>query len=371
MGIKLVKNFEEGRYGVMNKEFLLQMIDNNRQLEGFSGRDYYVFNPVTNEHFEIMPEVVKYDFAKYFFVRRERNYTLITSGRQINEHDIEIQFYRYNIADNSSVMFYKRVVNLAALNESLFIKVFVLPEDYCLIEFIDILNKDNKYEFILKSYNSKKEMKVNNKLLCRYGLDKMLPLNGNNCAIKIGDELIGIININWFISDMIIGLENIYVDVLDQGNGQFELPFMRRYGNNLTYIKKDISAGSEEIVIYDYENKLKKIRFNSSIENIDLKKLWVINNTPYYFDVTDNGVSIINLNTQKNEAEISGALSVKYVVGDLIVVSKTVKRRLSFLKNKELVQVFRMSDTKQPVYTVRGQFSCCVEHFDDLLIFIR
>lgn len=372
MGIKLVKSFEEGRYSCLNKEFLLQIIDNNKQLNNFSGKSFFVFNPLTNERFEVMPEVAKYDFARYVFIKRERNYTIFTSGKQLNEQDVEVQFYKYNIDDGTAMMFYSKVVKLGAINETFFIKVFALPEDYCLIEFIDILNTDNKYELVIKNYNSKKAITVNNKLISEYGLDKIVPLNGNLCAIKLGDEIIGTININRFISDMVIGLENIYIDVLDRGNGQFSLPFARKYSDNLTYIKRDIATGNEEIVIYDYESKVKKVRFNDNEEDkSNLKRLYVINKTPYYLVDMEDGVSIINLNTQKAEAHLYNNLKVKYVSGDLIVVCKRLRKALLTGREREHVAVYRFPDTKHSIYSINGQYGGCVEHFDNLLIFVN
>ncbi len=372
MNIKLVKNFEEGRYSSLNKNFLLQILDNNRQLGNFSGKNFYVFNPLTNERFEIMPEIAKYDFARYVFVKKERDYTIFTSAKQLNEFDVEIQFYRYDISDNTFVMFYTKVARLSEINETLFIKVFALLEDYCLIEFIDILNQEDKYEIIVKNYNSKKTVKVNNSLLNQYGLDKIVPLAGNQCAIKIGDEIIGIININRFVSDMAIGLENVYIDVLDSGNGQFVMPFMRKYSDRLTYIKQDINTGNEEIVIYDYDNKVKKVRFSTNTENdSDLKKIYVINDIPYYFVDMEDGVSIVNLNTQKAEAELYNNLEVKFVSGDLIVARKPMRKNFFTGKSKDQLEVYKFPDMKHTVYKISGQYACCVEHFDNLLIFVN
>ncbi len=370
MGIRLVKNFEDGRYSSLNRDFLLQIIDNNKQLGAFSGKGFFLFNPLNNERFEIAPEIAKYDFARYVFIKRERDYTIFTSAKQLNEQDVEIMFYHYDILSDTSRLFFTKVVRLNEINETFFIKVFALPEDYCLIEFVNIVDKECKYEVVIKNYNSKRIVNVNNPLIKQYGLDKIVPLDGNRCAIKIGDEMVGIININRFISDMIIGLENIYIDILDSGNGQFIIPIMRKYSGNLTYLKRDISTGNEEVVIYDYENKVKKVRFNSvASDSSDLKKLYVINNTPYYLVDREDGVSIINLNTQKAEAELYKNLNIKFVSGDLIVACKTQKGMFSG-KEREHLEVYRFPDTKHCIYKTNGLYGCCVEHFDNLLIFV-
>ena len=42
MDIKLVKNFEEGMYIPVNREILLQIIDDNRRLEQFNGKHFLI-----------------------------------------------------------------------------------------------------------------------------------------------------------------------------------------------------------------------------------------------------------------------------------------------------------------------------------------
>ena len=75
MDIKLVKNFEEGMYIPVNREILLQIIDDNRRLEQFNGKHIFLFNPANNERFEILPEVPKFNVTGIrFHCRRHLSY---------------------------------------------------------------------------------------------------------------------------------------------------------------------------------------------------------------------------------------------------------------------------------------------------------
>ena len=87
MDIKLVKNFEEGMYIPVNREILLQIIDDNRRLEQFNGKHIFLFNPANNERFEILPEVPKFNVTKIYYGSEERDYFVFTSAKMINEHD--------------------------------------------------------------------------------------------------------------------------------------------------------------------------------------------------------------------------------------------------------------------------------------------
>ena len=86
MDIKLVKNFEEGMYIPVNREILLQIIDDNRRLEQFNGKHIFLFNPANNERFEILPEVPKFNVTKIYYGSEERDYFVFTSAKMINEH---------------------------------------------------------------------------------------------------------------------------------------------------------------------------------------------------------------------------------------------------------------------------------------------
>lgn len=373
MNIKLVKNLEEGDCIAVNSDFLLQITDDNRQLDRFMGKKYFIFNPNTNERLEVMPEIPKFMLARVTYVIEEKDYIIFSSAKQINEKELEIIFYRYNINNGGCSIIHSIVAELAAIGRGISIKVFVLVEDYCLFEISNSLGDVESYEIVLKDIKNNKSLTVNNDMLSTKGIDKIIALNGNICAIKIGTEITGIININRFISDMVLGLDSIYMDTLDESNGQMYLPSMRKYGDYILYLRKDGESGSDEVVIYDYVNKVKKIRFNSNIsEDFNINKLHLINGVPYYFVNEDDGfISIVNLNTQKVEAEFPEDYIVEYVLEDMIVTSRHMDKKFIIGKDKSYVEVFKFPDMNHSVYKVNGIYGGCIEHMDDLLVFIK
>lgn len=57
---------------------------------------------------------------------------------------------------------------------------------------------------------------------------------------------------------------------------------MKRSGNRVIYSKFNMFTMSEEVVLYDFENKIKQIRINNDIkEASDLNYTYVINDNPY------------------------------------------------------------------------------------------
>ena len=132
MGVKLVKNFGDGTYSSLNSELLLQVVDGNSVIGKFKSKHYYIFNPITNERFEIMPELLKYCMADVQYGCSIKNDIFFTCVKQINEKDVEISFCRYNIIDANMYTVHKTVSVLDEINETIVLKVFVLSKDYCL-----------------------------------------------------------------------------------------------------------------------------------------------------------------------------------------------------------------------------------------------
>ena len=373
MDIKLVKNFEEGMYIPVNREILLQIIDDNRRLEQFNGKHIFLFNPANNERFEILPEVPKFNVTKIYYGSEERDYFVFTSAKMINEHETQITFYWYQISLQETFIIHTQIVPTDRLREPDYLKVLVLAQDFCVFETKndEYGNKDS-YSFLLKDVKNNKELEFQNEELGRFGIDKIVPLSGNLCGIKIGNKTIGVINVNQFVSDMVIGLEKItYTDILDNASDTMQLAHMRKYNNTLLYTKRDVSADSEEVVIYDYDNKVKRVRLNSRIsEAADFKNICVISGVPYNFLESDKGTRIINLNTQKTEYKLPADVCVEYVQDDIIVTSEHVKKMSIFRKENDFVEVFRFPDMHHAIYKTRDKFKGCIKHFDDLLIFV-
>ena len=373
MDIKLVKNFEEGMYIPVNREILLQIIDDNRRLERFNGKHIFLFNPANNERFEILPEVPKFNVTKIYYGSEERDYFVFTSAKMVNEHETQITFYWYQISLQETFIIHTQIVPTDRLREPDYLKVLVLAQDFCVFETKngEYGNKDS-YSFLLKDVKNNKELEFQNEELGRFGIDKIVPLSGNLCGIKIGNKTIGVINVNQFVSDMVIGLEKItYTDILDNASDTMQLAHMRKYNNTLLYTKRDVSADSEEVVIYDYDNKVKRVRLNSRIsEAADFKNICVISGVPYNFLESDKGTRIINLNTQKTEYKLPADVCVEYVQDDIIVTSEHVKKMSIFRKENDFVEVFRFPDMHHAIYKTRDKFKGCIKHFDDLLIFV-
>ncbi len=318
MDIKLVKNFEEGNYIPVNEQLLLQVVDANYRLGRFPGKKIFMLNPLTNERLEILPEIHKYNLANISYAAVSHNHILFTSASSINETQVEISYYRYDVSTGAYHIIHTTVADLTKLGNVLLLKAFVLDENYCIFDEITYSRENlsstglfsngmGTHKMLLKEIQENKERLLKDSVIATSGIEKLIPLSGNLCIIKLGSpmleelvfsdtaiqpfkqkEIIGIVNIKQFISELLLNQNNAFLEILDEGSEEITFPYIRQYDNDIVYSKVDVSKKIEEVIIYDYETKVKKVRLNSNITRIsDLNHTYILNDTPYIIKNTD------------------------------------------------------------------------------------
>ena len=318
MDIKLVKNFEEGNYIPVNEQLLLQVVDANYRLGRFPGKKIFMLNPLTNERLEILPEIHKYNLANISYAAVSHNHILFTSASSINETQVEISYYRYDVSTGAYHIIHTTVADLTKLGNVLLLKAFVLDENYCIFDEITYSRENlsstglfsngmGTHKMLLKEIQENKERLLKDSVIATSGIEKLIPLSGNLCVIKLGSpmleelvfsdtaiqpfkqkEIIGIVNIKQFISELLLNQNNAFLEILDEGSEEITFPYIRQYDNDIVYSKVDVSKKIEEVIIYDYETKVKKVRLNSNITRIsDLNHTYILNDTPYI--IKNNG----------------------------------------------------------------------------------
>lgn len=371
MGVKLVKNFGDGTYSSLNSELLLQVVDGNSVIGKFKSKHYYIFNPITNERFEIMPELLKYCMADVQYGCSIKNDIFFTCVKQINEKDVEISFCRYNIIDANMYTVHKTVSVLDEINETIVLKVFVLSKDYCIFEKITKDTDGERFEIVLKDMPNDKNLIVNNPELNKNGIDKILHLHGNLCCIKLGEKLVGVINVNRFVSDMVINLKDLYIETLDRTSDDVIIPYLGINNGYLVYSKYDKASCTEEIILYDWANKIKKVRHNNTTQqNSNLNNICVIEDVLYYIYNDNGGTNFINLDTQKTEFLLKEDVEFLCVFENLIMTKRNIPVFFNKNKEKSYIEVYRFPDFKNIIFKTKGVYRYCLKHLDDLLIFI-
>lgn len=402
MDIKLVKNFEDGTYIPVNEQLLLQVVDDNYRLGRFTGKKIFILNPLTNERLEILPEVHKYDLSLISYAAASHNHILFTAANSINETLIEVSYYRYDVSTGDYSIVHTVTVDPDSLGNVVMLRAFVLDENYCIFDEITyskenlsstglLGNGTGRHSMILKEILENKEWVLEDSVIAVSGIEKLIPIEGNLCVIKLGSstleelifsdtpgcsleqkEIIGIVNIKQFISELLLNQNNAFLEILDEGSKDITFPYIRQYDNQIVYSKVDVSKKIEEVIIYDYETKVKKVRLNNNITKIsDLNHTYILDDTPCIIKNTDKHTKLINLNTQKTQIKLNSNIRIKFIRKDLIVTQRHVRKMFFMRKENYYIEVFRYPDIHHCIFRTRAKYKSCISFFDDLLIFIN
>ena len=144
-------------------------------------------------------------------------------------------------------------------------------------------SESNSYDIQLKDIMADKGVRISNEELVKNGLDCIIPMGGNKCCFKVGETIVGIVNVNQFVSDMVLNLPMVFSEVLDKSAGDVLLTDMYDSNRNIIYTKIFPDSDVEEVVIYNYSNGVKKVRQIDNKSDFFNKNLCVINDVPYIY----------------------------------------------------------------------------------------
>ena len=407
VNIRLISKFENGKCIPIEEDLILQEIDDNYQLNGFTGKKLYIVDVVNNTRQEILPEVEKYDVVSINNSQSNKDYIFFTTASKVDEDYINISLIQYGISDGSEKNVFSFKENIVELETIKTVKLFILDESYIFVQKesqlethkplpIDLIENDylNTYTGILEIENylycveDETIIEICDETIGKYGIDKILPIDGNICAIKVGysileenlhasvdieelpKEIIGIINAKQFISDLVLKKEQVFIEKLDQGSENRTFPYMKYREGNIVFSRVDIKNHKEEVVIYEYNSKVTKIRVNNNLVRIsDLWHTYIINDSPYLLSEKNESTELINLNTQKVEWKLGNEYIIKFIKSDIIIVEQHVKKGI-FRKESYNIVAYKYPEIHKVIFREKAKFvGCLITEQDDLLIF--
>lgn len=390
MDIKLIRNSEDAVFSSISNGLILQLTDDNYKFFDFTGKKMYILNSTTNEKYEISPEIKKYDIADIHYAHNMHDYLFFVSAEQLTDSKMDILLYRYTFDDNESSLVYRYSFDSIKHIDEVAIHIYVLEYDFVIIE--EIGRDDDKVQSItLRDFSVDRDISVKGSLLGRCGLYNIIPLEGNSCVFKFGKgkklvpsnnvnsiqeddsddyECIVIVNTRQFVSEMMLNPAEITMEILDSADSEKTFAYMKRSGNRVIYSKFNMSTMSEEVILYDFENKIKQVRINNDIkEASDLNYTYVINGNPYTIKKDNDAAYLVNLNTQKEEYRLPSDMKIKYVINDIILVTR-IKHAIPFIsKGSEYIEAYRFPDIQHALLKKKAEFKTCIINGDDLLVF--
>ncbi len=392
MDIKLIRNFNGDKCIPVEDSLMLMISDAEHRIGSYTGKKYVLVDVDSNSKQEIMPEVDKYSIYEFTDVTCSHDYVYFTTAVRNSSDGIVVSIIRYSIAEADGEVIHTENYYLSELYRKK-VKVIIADKGYLLIQTQDVVSSKSDTEYLKMNdiylYNiaDQTRAEISVPLLAQSGIDCVIPVDGNICAIKIGtsnleyklygmhDELcrereaIGMVNFRQLLSDLVLRKEQVVIDILDENSENTTFPHMKLMEGCIIYSKVDLTAQKEEIFAYDYANNVTKVRVNDNVRISDAWRTYLINDTMYYLQVDERCTKLINLNTQKCEWKLGSDYKVKYIKNDIVVVAKHVGRKL-FFKEKNYIFVYRFPDIQNYVLRERAVCAgCAVTDDDNLLIF--
>ena len=209
VNIRLISKFENGKCIPIEEDLILQEIDDNYQLNSFTGKKLYIVNVANNTRQEILPKVKKYNVVSIFDSQCNKDYIFFATASRLEQDDISISLVQYGISDGSEKIVFTFKENLVELETIKTVKLFILDENYIFVQKesqeethkplpIDLIENDylNTYNGILEIENclycveDESIIEICDETIGKYGIDKVLPIDGNICAIKVGYSIL-------------------------------------------------------------------------------------------------------------------------------------------------------------------------------------
>lgn len=394
MDIKLIRNFDGERCIPVEANMVLSVYNADYSIGDYKGRKYTLADVDSNSKQEIMPQMEKYDIYKFTDVTCSHDYVYFTTAESISPDEIRVDIIKYSIADAGSTVIHSEEYGLSELIDKR-ISVIIADEEYLIIQTRQLVTDkaDTDYlrmeDIYLYNITDKTKIQISDELLLESGIDSIVPVDGNICAIKIGAsnieykmygmndslcrerEVIGIVNFRQYLSDLVLKKEQAAINILDENGEDTTFPHMKMMDGCIIYSKADLKNQKEDIIAYDYANNVTKVRVNDNVRISDTWRTYLLNDAMYYIQVNERYTKLINLNTQKCEWKLGSEYKIRYIKNDILVVSRHVKRKLIF-KEKDYILVYRFPDMQNYVLKERAAFAGCVITEDDnLLIFCR
>ena len=388
MDIKVLKNFDVKRAEFVNKNLVLSVKDiPENGICGFTAQEMTLINPETNEKVVVAPEFDKYFSENVIYASDNRDYVVFPTIQGEADSAV-ITWYIYKCYDGRIKQLHSMSIDLYKARETEIIKLFVLDEFHMLIQKCIVTGEEHK--FTCKMYNSDNGVvsDVTIPRLIETGIYDLFPLSDGICAIKFGQsftpdkpfgykpsgfnrEIIGIVPVNKFISELSIDMDNRFVEIIEESKDITTLPYMKVAGHHIIYAVYYPSEEKEDIIIYDTESRNKKVRINSRLSSInDLWHTFVIGDDPYLISGSGSGSArITDLNTQKVIAKLKHGDDIPAVCGNYVVLTGKKKK---LLRDTDYVEIYEFSKLlKEAAFSVKASLEYCLVYGDTVILFIN
>lgn len=391
MKIRIIKNSKNIGSKLLFNNTVLRIDKEPTGISNINKCRYFLYNIELNKEEEILKNIDKYDLFDIRVVLNTDEYIYFLNIDDIKEESPNFNIYKYDLVKDECSLVYSFEVKLEQYLSYMRTKIFVINNDFLILQNESLranLTEDFEdyfdYELSLYSVPEKKLYKVIDENLCNNGIDDIIALEDNVCAIKTGFSLledercnklsreevsvegVSIVNILQLVSDMMIMKQTIVLDSIEQAYYDATIPYIEKNGNFLIFSKVNFERREEEIIFYDYIKKEAKKCINTNITSKnDLGNHMVINDDPYIMHNKSTGIEFYNIEKNKVDIKFNEGIKIEAVKNSFVIVSQK-KKTVFGMKNFINVYKFPLMNA---VHREKGFFKGCLagEH-DEIFI---
>ncbi|MGN0383310.1 MAG: hypothetical protein ACI4DS_03495 [Eubacterium sp.] len=356
---------------------------------------YFVYKLEDNLRIEILPRLEKVDAIEITDCMYDSPYIYFSEYDDQYDGTYMFNIIRYNYIDGSWGKIYSYVDKISSYPDQKKVKVFILNETNLIIEqALPVSNKQNNYigyfnyTLYLVNTTDGKYMQIADENLCNNGIDCMIPYAENMCILKTGFSLladerytlyereevsvesINLINIQQFISDLLLQQPAVIMNTIEQACYDYTIPYVKAEDNYIIYSKLNCESYEETITFYNYETKRTTTCLNSNVKSVeDLLETYIINGFPFIKLYRNDNIQFYNIEANEIELEFPQDTDIKCVTNNMIILTESKHAFLGI--NKNYICLYKIPGMTM-LHQEKGEFLGCVETDDNTaFIFIK
>lgn len=394
MKIRIVKNSKNIGKKILFNNTVLRIDKEPTEVGKISKCRYFLYDIEKNKEEEILKEVDKYDLFDIKVVLDEDEYIYFLNIDDITKEKPTFNIYKFDLVKGEYTRVYSFENTMEQYLSYMRTRIFVVNNDFMILqnEFLRAnLTEDFEgyFDFELQLYSvlEDKIYKVIDENLSNNGINDIISLDENVCAIKTGFSLleeerynrlsknevsvegVSIVNILQLVSDMMIMKNPIVLGAIDQSYYDATIPYIEKNSDFLIYSKVNFEKREEEIVFYNYSKKEAKRCINKNIySKSDLGNHLVINDDPYVMHIKSTGIEFYNIEKNKVDIKFDDDVVIEAVKNNFVIVSQK-KKGLFCEKNYIMVYKYPLMNM---VHKEKGVYKGCLSgNYDEIFILLE
>lgn len=357
MDIRIIKIASDEKCIGLEKDNVLsvQKIHNPESKAPFSKVRMFLYQVDTNQRTEIAPEIPKYNVGELKFGEKQKNLVYFFSITKTQNHgEMMINLHAYDIYENTNVIIFSFIDDIVKYKKHKQLKIFILNETYIYVQFARLVENYPQtcedflaFEKFLYDVHDKIQYDIVDNAFLKHGIDDMIPITNNVCALKQGFSLhvkdrfetltkadapietVCLISITQFISEITVPTRNFTMEIIDQSYFENTIAYLKRKGTYLLYSKINRDTLHEEVCYYNFLTKevfscinQSYAKTNEHAQALILKKNpYIVNNNDY--------VELYNLSTNTTDVRFIANTEICATEFDLIITHINRKKRFT------------------------------------------